>query len=252
VVQFLNTNQSKGEVESILTSAKSRVVFISPYVKFSDEIIPRLEHAGKRNIRITMVCREGDLREKVRDQIEKIPNLILRFNEDLHAKCFYNESTMVITSANLYESSRGDNREMGVLLDISVPEDIKAFDKAVGEASLIIDESVPAKSNSVVYKQSPPAPKNKAEEQSTNYIAKAIDKIGCELSNALGISEGHCIRCGKDIPLNLEKPLCLDCYNVWVKIKNSEYGEKFCHECGKKTKTSMKHPVCSACYQRAR
>ena len=117
MVQFVNATMARGEIERILTKAKYNMVMISPYIKINDDFIGRLNDAGlNRKVRITMVCREQDLLAGQRVKLEQTPNLALHFNERIHAKCFYNEDTMVITSLNLYESLSGPNREMGVLL----------------------------------------------------------------------------------------------------------------------------------------
>jgi phosphatidylserine/phosphatidylglycerophosphate/cardiolipin synthase-like enzyme len=49
--------------------------------------------------------------------------VILKYNEDLHAKCYVNDDKMVITSLNLYEFSMANNKEMGVLIDKTDPAD---------------------------------------------------------------------------------------------------------------------------------
>ena len=39
------------------------------------------------------------------------------FCKNLHAKCYLNESTCIISSLNLYEFSQVNNNEMGVLIE---------------------------------------------------------------------------------------------------------------------------------------
>ncbi len=105
------------------------MVIASPFIKINDDLISRLADAGvSRNVKITMVCREDNLRPEERKKVEQIPNLELCFNERVHAKCFHNETFMLTTSLNLYDSSTGDNRVMGVLLSIGQPNDKSAFD----------------------------------------------------------------------------------------------------------------------------
>ena len=60
---------------------------------------------------------------------------------------------------------------------------------------------------------------------------------------------GHCIRCGKDIPLNAEKPLCLTDYKQWEKREKRDYPEKHCHRCGKEYSTTFAKPLCLPCYR---
>ena len=61
---------------------------------------------------------------------------------------------------------------------------------------------------------------------------------------------GFCIRCGRQIPFDCDKPYCRDCYSEW----QSEGGyvncpEKFCHKCGKeKHGIYFMHPLDFDCY----
>ncbi len=59
-----------------------------------------------KGIKIVIICRERDLKPDVRNELKQLRNLDLRYDEDLHAKCFYNEESMVITSLNLHEHSQ--------------------------------------------------------------------------------------------------------------------------------------------------
>jgi len=63
-------------------------------------------------------------------------------------------------------------------------------------------------------------------------------------------NSGYCIRCQKRINLNIEYPLCKDCYKEWNKYKNYEYKEKFCHICGEKNNSTLLKPVCYNCYKK--
>jgi hypothetical protein len=240
MVQFLNTTQSKGQVESILTNAQRNLVMITPFIKFDNDLISRLEDAGgRRNIKITLVCREKDIRTEERVKIEKIPNLDIYSNERVHAKCYYNETCMVITSSNLYDSSKGDNHEMGVVLN-GLEEDKKAFAEAINEARFIIAESTQiSKPNSRITYKTPEAPKSRIEEKSPVYGGKPLEE------------KGYCLRCGKNIPFNTDAPYCPKCYSTWEIYKDDKYEEKYCHRCGEKTDSSMKKPECTKCYKRA-
>ena len=63
------------------------------------------------------------------------------------------------------------------------------------------------------------------------------------------ISEGTCIRCGWKIDYNPNRPLCEDCYQIWVQFSNIDYVERFCHKCGKEFMDciSYRKPLCRKC-----
>ena len=149
MVKFLNKDKAYAEIVDIVSKADSKLVLISPYIKIPDDLLERLKYKDGKGIKTIVVCREKDLGKdlgaKVRSDLKQLWNLELRFDDDLHAKCFYNEKSMVITSLNLLESSERKNREMGVLL--SSEEDANVFNEALSEAEFIVNR---AKKDSVI------------------------------------------------------------------------------------------------------
>ncbi len=262
MVEFINATQARGEIEKILRKAKYDIVMISPYFKINDALVARLNDIGlQKKVNILVVCRKKDLNPGEREKLEKTPNLSLNFNERVHAKCFYNEDTMVITSLNLYDSSLGDNLEMGVLLRRDIESDKVAFEDAKREAQYIIRacqhdaSSQKSKSNDTSQ-----TPKVKEEAKPNDEVKPAKeptieDSIVKGISKFFGFSgnkddEGHCIHCGNNIPFNIDAPYCPECYRRWAKFKDDNFKEKICGKCGKQAKTSKKHPVCLPCYKK--
>ena len=201
---FLNTTQTLGEIENMITTAKRYVVLISPYIKINENLISRLNDAvTRRKINIKLICRKGDLKPDEKAKIVQINNLDLLFNEKVHAKCFYNESIMVITSLNLYNSTSGDNHEMGILLNEK--EDDQAFLAAIDESQYIIGESTRTSNKDV---KSKPI----LEKSQKNFY-------------------GYCIRCTDKIAFEMEKPYCIKCFNKAKHNIDGEFEpiERFCH-----------------------
>jgi len=60
--------------------------------------------------------------------------------------------------------------------------------------------------------------------------------------------KGHCIRCGKPIPLNIKVPYCSICYKDWHLTKKEFIVERYCHICGKEHSSSKKRPAHFECY----
>ncbi|MGB1321719.1 MAG: DNA repair protein, partial [Vibrio gallaecicus] len=58
------------------------------------------------------------------------------FCKNLHAKCYMNESSCIITSLNLYEFSQVNNNEMGIFIDRD--EDSEIYKDSYDEAQRII------------------------------------------------------------------------------------------------------------------
>jgi hypothetical protein len=257
MVEFINANGAKGEIEKILIKAKDNVVMISPYSKISDDLLSRLNDAGERNVKIMMICRGSDLVAEERVKLAKIPNLVLKFNERVHAKCFYDDESMVITSLNLYKSSLGDNMEMGVILRNDVEGDKIAFQQAKSEAQFIIRDSVTEMSRTKTSIHDKPQTVRESDESGSKYETKPGKENNPENSIIQGISkffgfsekqnEGHCIRCGDIIPFNVDAPYCPKHYKTWARYKDPTYLEKFCHKCGHEVTTTKKSPLCTNC-----
>ena len=65
-------------------------------------------------------------------------------------------------------------------------------------------------------------------------------------------ARGYCIRCGDRKKLEVGRPLCIDCYDVWVQYSNPDYIEDHCHKCGREWDTSIDRPLCTSCWRKSR
>ena len=139
MAKFLTTRQTTSELESIITNARRELVLISPYIKIADNLFPSLQLADRKNVNITIVYGKKELDDNVRKQLSQLGHLTLRFLDILYAKCYYNETKMIISSLNLYNFSEG-NWGMGILLDAQY--DAEEFANAKQYTDLIINASV--------------------------------------------------------------------------------------------------------------
>jgi hypothetical protein len=255
MAKFVNTSSAYAEIEGIVTKARQWIVLITPYIQMPKTLLDRIVDRSSSGVRVIIVCREKDLKPEQRNDLRRISSLELSFLENLHAKCFYNETTMVITSLNLYEASK-ENREMGILL--AFDNDRELYDEARSEADFIIRTARPCQLHhtnpfsaqfntsladrdaSIIY------PTQNVPEKSG--VEKAMGFLGALIGN---MGNGYCIRCHTRIDNNPEKPLCADCYDKWHKFGNPDYKEKYCHNCGKAHSTSIAKPLCRDCYRRS-
>jgi hypothetical protein len=191
------------------------------------------------------------MKEAVYRDLAKIKDVKIWYYPELHAKCYYNEDKMIITSMNLFKYSQANNREMGILLEREKYPDV--FSKAVRETNSIKKHSsdrTPKKatsSNQPTYQKSyskPPykkpisKPKKQEKKSFLGSIADAILK-----------EPGYCIRCGTDIDNDPNRPFCNKCYRSWSNFGDENYKEKVCHSCGgKKRYISKARPECKTCW----
>jgi phosphatidylserine/phosphatidylglycerophosphate/cardiolipin synthase-like enzyme len=136
MAEFLTTSGTSHNLENIIIEAKYNITLVSPYLQISKTLFERLKEAALRRVKIKIVYGKDDLKQNERKSLEAINALQLYYFENLHAKCYFNEKTMVITSMNMYEFSERKNREMGILIDHKIDKNI--YDKAEKEVNSIL------------------------------------------------------------------------------------------------------------------
>lgn len=113
MVNFLKTAEITFRVEQLCDGAKEELILISPYFKGVPRLRSILEHKDRNKIDIQVLYGKDELQPGV-TWLKSTASVRLRFCKNLHAKCFLNESELVITSMNLFEYSQANNEEMGV------------------------------------------------------------------------------------------------------------------------------------------
>jgi len=164
----------------------------------------------------------------------KLQNVQVYEIKNLHAKCYLNENTAIITSMNLYQFSQENNREMG----IKVEKNEGAVYDAIYKEIMSLDRS----KEKIQFK----AVSEKEEVQ----IKKSVQKENVLQKKQVSSDLGFCIRCGAKIALKPDKPLCSKCHSIWAKFSDPTYQENYCHVCGKESKLSVEKPVCYSCYKK--
>ena len=216
--EFLTTSGVSFHLEEIIKRAEESVLLISPYLKTNTRIREVLEARSHEGLDIRIVYGKKQIDPKEQAWIATVPTMRTAFDEKLHAKCYLNERTALLTSMNLYEYSQINNTEMGILAYRNAPDSL--FEQIHDEAERIWKRSA----NSTEPRPQKPR-----------------------------LSGGSCIRCRTAIGSNPEKPHCSKCYKIWRKYKNPLYGEKYCHECGSMASVTAQDPVCKPCIrERAR
>lgn len=228
MAEFLTTNGTSYHIENIIIEAKSKLVLVSPYLQLSKTFYERLKDASNKKVAIKIIYGKDELKPNEKNSLAELSNVEIFYFENLHAKCYFNENKMVITSMNMYEFSEKTNREMGVLIDRTVDKEL--FEKAVGETLSILQsaESVALKKSERQHSRLPSDGQNKPKYQ------KQL--------------RGYCIRCETRIDYNPERPYCYDCFSIWAQFENPDYTENVCHRCGEYESTSMNRPQDKGCF----
>jgi hypothetical protein len=219
MARFLTARAALSELEAIIKSAEHELTLLSPYVRSAPDVQDWLRSADARGVSIRLVYGKKEMDEGQMRVFSQFRRMKLFYSKRLHAKCFYNEDRMIITSLNLLESSQA-NDEFGVILGGDDP----AYRDAAAEAERIIKQSVP---------------RNLVRAR----IAGAISSL------VRPNITGFCIRCAGEIPHDPERPYCSDCFGVWARFENWDFHERVCHRCGKAEATSRAKPHCYRCYK---
>ncbi|MBX9852052.1 MAG: phospholipase D family protein [Cytophagaceae bacterium] len=232
MAEFLTTNGTSYHIETIIIGAKKKLVLVSPYLQLSKTLFERLKDAANKDVSIKIIYGKDELKPNERNSLSELKGLELFYFDNLHAKCYFNESEMVITSMNMYEFSEKNNREMGVF--ITKEKDSSLFEKAVAETLSIIQSSEPIQIARV----------KRQIVQVKSYGLSKQDKSKKKMP-----SRGYCIRCEERVVYDSSKPYCYDCFLIWSQFENPSYEENVCHSCGEFEKTSMSKPLCYDCFQ---
>ncbi|BAS31154.1 phospholipase D-like domain-containing protein [Dehalococcoides mccartyi] len=259
MAEFLTTHAVAYNIENIIINAKELLVLISPYLQLSKTFYERIRDAHNKGVQVVIIYGKDQLKPEEKVQLNSLPNVDIYFCENLHAKCYFNDYSMIITSMNMFEFSEKNNREMGIL--IQKDTDIVVFNKALGEVKSIIDSSQKIPLTNVTPKKSSRTI-DQIESKKSDSAKKPIKMdfnlktdlgqlFQGALSSILGADklDAYCIRCKAKIPYDARHPLCDACYPEWASYKNREYKEEFCHKCGKRSKTSYAYPECRDCYK---
>ena len=139
MAKFLTTTGTSSAIEKIILKAADQLVIVTPYLKLNKHIEQRLSDASKRGVNMKIIYGKKELAHDQIAFLKQLEYLDLLYCENLHAKCYYNETTMVMTSMNLYEYSEKNNREIGAQFDVK--EDYHLFRDAREEIESIISAS---------------------------------------------------------------------------------------------------------------
>ncbi|WP_161888561.1 phospholipase D family protein [Pontibacter russatus] len=141
MAKYLRTSSISAELENLIRDAKKKLYIISPYLKLSDHIKELLNDKEREKVEVRIIFGKQELAPAEMSYLEELKYVRLYFSKNLHAKCYLNESKMIIASMNLYEFSQQNNREMGILIDTAIEEDKSVYEDAEKDIDSIIHNS---------------------------------------------------------------------------------------------------------------
>jgi len=226
MAKYLRTSSITAELENLIRDARKELYIISPYLKLSDNIKELLNDKEREKVDVRIIFGKQELAPSEMSYLEKLKYVRLYFSKNLHAKCYLNESKMIIASMNLYEFSQQNNREMGILIDAANENDREVYEDASNDI-----ESIMHNSEDFSYVQAPQKilDKNEAVHKTTKQDNTKIKKklsnsrllTTKEISQATGISSRKVNSCLVDKKLMYKKE------DDWFATKKgNEFGAK--------------------------
>ena len=226
-------NEVLEQIYGVINYAAVGITLVTPYLTLWEHLKTKIEDAKNRKIDISFVIRdfENDKHAQKRpiDDLKWLMNHGVKVIEvpNLHAKIYLNEKTVLVSSMNITAPSVTNSREFVMI--VKNEDDAKTLRAYVGH---------------VIEKFGPASAANSTGHQAAKYAPTLIQKFSSNSEH----SAGMCIRCGKKMDFNEERPLCGDCYQKWAKFKNKDYVEKYCHLCGKVGETTYAKPLDRNCW----
>ena len=105
-------------------------------MKLNDRIKELLEDKNRLKIDVRIVYGKNELQNDEISWLSKLTFVRTSFCKNLHAKCYLNEESCIVTSLNLYEFSQVNNNEMGIA--VSRTDDAELYRETNEEAQRII------------------------------------------------------------------------------------------------------------------
>lgn len=242
---FLQTSGCSFYLENIIREAKADLYLVSPYLKINDRLFDLLK-SFNNTIHIHILYGKDKRQEGIK-KLKELDNCTMYYLENLHAKCYLNEVSALITSMNLYEFSQINNVEFGMIVNKESSQD--DFNQIQSEVNRLL------KSAEVITIKDKPKPERKVNIVKPNNEVKPVRNNSYQrepYTPKVKLKKkftGYCIRCKEEIDYNPDSPYCYECWNSWSYFGNPDFQEKHCHRCGNKELTNMSKPQCYNCFE---
>lgn len=233
--EILGTQEVEFQLRQLLRTAQETVWLVSPYVTL-DKLAwlnREIKEALARKVEVVLVVRdEPKIVEDAHRSAAPLIELGLRILavEYLHAKIYWSDQMVLLTSLNLLAYSMNNSIEVGVAA--------RAGDVHSKVLTFIEREIQPYTRDVIDAKKPRPRPRR----------APAAPPARRRRSRR----DGRCIRCADEIPLDPSRPYCDSDYATWARYSNENFEDNYCHDCGDDYPATMRKPLCPDCYADAR
>ena len=127
MTKFLTEHDLNIELAKLISTAKQKIILISPVIKLHKQFVPILEKkSADHKFRITIVFgrQEEDISKSMSAEdfafFKQLKNIEIRHEKWLHANYYANESSAILSTMNLYDHSHDHHLETGIFLNRSL------------------------------------------------------------------------------------------------------------------------------------
>lgn len=170
---LLETEGILKTIENIIDESEEFITIISPYIKTLLDQRNKLSQKTSQNIKVDLVYGKNDLECDEKRNLHKIQNINIFYKENLHAKCYLNEKTALITSMNFYSSSRA-NVELGI--KFSRQENQELYEKIKEISFSILNESTKINTTQCIFCKKNRNKKAREKALCNNGVIQRIEK----------------------------------------------------------------------------
>lgn len=205
------------EIEQVISRARQFMVIASPVINLTENMFIKLAGASALGVKINFLT--GTVPDPaVTRLLSVLKNLTLTYVENMNARCYLNESLLLVTSMSLDDMSVISSTDIAVLFTVNK-------DKEIYDSVIRSIEEVKLKGIKIMF------------EPGSDEQIISTDKT----------YRGFCVLCRMPVTFNPVKPYCGACRKVY------ESGEStcgnFCHSCGADYAAALENNLCNKCRQ---
>lgn len=141
MAKFLTTKQISSQLEELIRDADKTLYLVSPFLKLSEDFQELINSRNKNEKKTIIIYGKSDLTPEQLKFLTGLRHVYLKFHKNLHAKCYLNDTKLIITSLNFYEYSMIHNKEIGVLYDTINSADQEIYSDALKHVKFIEENS---------------------------------------------------------------------------------------------------------------
>lgn len=144
MAKFITTTEISFQIEKMIEESSNWLLLISPFIKLHKRLETIIKRKITSGLNLFIICRENNESTTIKNWVRS-KKVNIYYHNNLHGKCYLNETSALVTSINLYEFSMVNNIEFGIIAETT--EDAILYNSIKSNILNIFNE-IPIKKNS--------------------------------------------------------------------------------------------------------